>query len=253
LSFAESVGLQADGKIVVGGSANGSCLGLGQLGLARYNKNGTLDSSFGIGGKVVTNIPNSGDAQASALVIQENGKIVAGGSLLLFGIGFQFLLMRYYSDGTPDLTFGTGGQVFTSFGSIYDQAFGLALQPDGRIVAVGQSSGEFAIARYLGDAPGPEFDICLQDDINGNLLQFNSTSGRYRFSSCRKGLILSGQGVVHLQGCKTQFTVNAPGRSILALANTCTHSGNASVQLSPQGTIYTIVDPDTRNNTCTCQ
>ncbi len=118
--------------------------------------------------------------------------------------------------------------------------------------------GAFQIARngQQGDAFVSKisiFDICLQDETNGNLLEFNSTTGEYRFTNCRKRFTLSGRGTVSTNFCKVELKANAPGHSITALANTCVHNGSATVQVSAQRQTYTVNDKNTANNTCSCQ
>src|SRR5205823_3136702 len=76
-SAATALALQSDGKIVVAGDsrANGSR----DFALARYNPDGSLDSGFGNGGKVITDFNNGSDDSARAIVLQADGKIVVGG------------------------------------------------------------------------------------------------------------------------------------------------------------------------------
>jgi uncharacterized delta-60 repeat protein len=101
---------------------------------------GELDPSFGSDGKVVT----GGLGFALAVAIEPNGKIVAAGQT-----GGDFSLARYNRDGSLDPSFGSGGKVLTDFGGGSSaSAHGVALQPDGKIVAAGHSRG-FALARYL--------------------------------------------------------------------------------------------------------
>jgi uncharacterized delta-60 repeat protein/uncharacterized repeat protein (TIGR01451 family) len=141
---AEAVAIQSDGKIVaVGGTFS---FPSGDFALARYNADGSLDPSFGSGGKVTTDF--GGFDAASAAVIQPDGRIVAAGRS---GSG-DFALARYNTDGSLDTTFGNGGKLTTDFGG-FDAAFGVALQADGKIVAAGQGGpgGGFALARYNTD------------------------------------------------------------------------------------------------------
>ena len=143
--YASDVAVQADGKIVVGGGSNGSdnsdnCI------LARYNTDGGLDPSFGTAGKVNREIGSRQPQYISALVIQPDGKIVAAGDH-----SGDFAIARYNPDGSLDLTFGVGGRAVTDFGSGSDQAAGVVLQPDGKIVVggtTGSSDTMFAVARY---------------------------------------------------------------------------------------------------------
>jgi uncharacterized delta-60 repeat protein len=144
------VKIQPDGKIVVAGKARGS------FALVRYLPNGRLDTSFGGDGKVRTNLTSRDDA-AYDLVIQANGRIVAGGAANRgrpFPSDSSFALVGYRRNGTLDPTFSRNGRVVTDFSSFLgDSASSLALQADGKIVAGGQVGGAhrsqaFAVGRY---------------------------------------------------------------------------------------------------------
>ena len=115
---------------------------------------GDLDPTFGIGGIVTTDFGSSTD-DAQEVVIQPDGKIVAGGTR-----GLDFAVARYNTDGSLDATFGTGGLVVTDlYGGSYDIAGAVALQPDGKIVLAGQTrtpaspvtDQDFALVRYNSD------------------------------------------------------------------------------------------------------
>ncbi|MFI8825081.1 calcium-binding protein [Streptomyces sp. NPDC053431] len=140
-----AVALQPDGKIVaVGGTANLS--GNGAWLAARYNPDGSLDPGFGGDGKVVTEIDPDAIETALAVVVQPDGRIVAGGE----SIGV-WSLVRWNPDGALDPTFGGDGIVTTPFGPTCCHAVNdLALQPDGRIVAAGRAAG-LALTRYNTD------------------------------------------------------------------------------------------------------
>ena len=142
--------LQPDGKIVAAGySVTQFTTSDGDMALVRYNPNGTLDASFGSNGKVVTDFQGGHD-EAQAVVIQPDGKIVAGGLATTSTI-YDFALARYNPDGTLDPAFDGDGKVTTSFSTDVDLANDLLLQPNGKLVAVGQTalgSGNFALARY---------------------------------------------------------------------------------------------------------
>ncbi|MFJ3310849.1 calcium-binding protein [Streptomyces sp. NPDC086549] len=149
--YAVAVAVQADGKIIAAGDTYVVSDDSHDFALARYNTDGSLDTSFGTGGKVTTDF---GDSGASGVALQADGKIIAAGYSV--GINYDFALARYNTDGSLDSTFGTGGKVTTDFGGAYDEAFAVALQADGKIIAVGASGtgGEerdFALARYNTD------------------------------------------------------------------------------------------------------
>src|SRR5262249_57713777 len=97
-AFGNSVAVQLDGKIVGAGVAYfSSSLALNRdFALARYNGDGTLDASFGTGGKVTTDF--SPIDFANSLVIQPDGKIVVAGASNV-SRGFGFALVRYNSNG----------------------------------------------------------------------------------------------------------------------------------------------------------
>jgi uncharacterized delta-60 repeat protein len=142
--------LQPDGKLVLAGFSE-TASGAG-FGLVRYNADGSLDGGFGAGGKVVT----GSNAGAFALALQPDGKLVAAGNSFRAGPDdYDFAVTRYKSNGAVDRAFGSRGTVTTSFGSGYDVATALALQPNGRIVVAGSRStgsnqSSFALARYVG-------------------------------------------------------------------------------------------------------
>jgi uncharacterized delta-60 repeat protein len=141
-----SVAIQPDGRIVVAGVSGDDVSG-NDFVLARYKRDRTLDADFDIDGKVTTDF-GSRFEEASSVAIQPDGKIVAAGFSGDFLVG-DFALARYNRDGSLDTSFDADGTVTTDFGS-FDQALGVAIQPDGRIVAAGFSQPDFALARYLG-------------------------------------------------------------------------------------------------------
>jgi uncharacterized delta-60 repeat protein len=138
------VAIQSDGKIVAAGFAhiNGNF----DFALARYNSNGTLDTTFGTGGKKTTAFGVPSIAQGNSVTIQRDGKIVVAGLTVVNNLA-NFALARYNSNGTLDTTFGSGGKAVTDFGAD-DRAFSVALQADGKIVAAGMTGADFALARY---------------------------------------------------------------------------------------------------------
>lgn len=118
----------------------------GDFAVARYNFDGSLDSTFDVDGKVTTDFGAS--EAACAISIGAKGVIVVAGGRGV-GSASDFALARYSSDGSLDPSFDSDGRVVTDFG-VQEFAFGVAIQSDGRIVAAGLGSGDFAVARYLG-------------------------------------------------------------------------------------------------------
>ena len=148
-----SSALQSDGKIIVAGSSTSTSALSGEFGLVRYNNDGTLDASFGSGGKVIINFGSGVDA-GNSVAIQSDGKIVMAGQSYN-GTNIDFALLRCNTDGTLDNTFGTNGKLTTNFGSSNDIANSVVIQLDGKIIAAGYTNSgaydDFAIVRYNSD------------------------------------------------------------------------------------------------------
>ncbi|MFZ1755205.1 MAG: Ig-like domain-containing protein, partial [Caldilineaceae bacterium] len=143
--------LQSDGRLVVAGYVSNGGSG-NDFFVARYLPNGNMDTSFGQGGVMISVLTGSHDA-ANALAIQDDGKIIAGGYATLSGSGQDFALVRYHSNGIPDPSFGFNGNgvVVTAFTASTDYINDIAIQDDGKIVAVGVAtinSSDWAMARY---------------------------------------------------------------------------------------------------------
>lgn len=148
---AGAVAFQSDGKIVAEAS--------GGFAVARYHPDGSLDTSFGTVGKVVTQFGTREEgaeewyAGAGWVTIQRDGKIVAAGR-----VDKSFALVRYLPDGRLDPSFGTEGKVTTRLGTdpeIEDEPHDMAVQADGKIVVVGRTwqpyTNDIAVVRYNPD------------------------------------------------------------------------------------------------------
>jgi uncharacterized delta-60 repeat protein len=167
---ARAVAVQRDGRVVVAGVSRAPGKGHGYFALARYRTDGTLDPSFGAGGRVLTDFGSSDDGAYDVLVLTD-GRIVAAGS---GGRSFEnesMAVARYLPDGTPDPSFGGGdgrAQVehVEYWGNDCLTADAVAAQPDGKLVLVGQvgCGGEaggmiIPVVRLLPDGrPDPSFD-----------------------------------------------------------------------------------------------
>jgi len=167
--FAHAVSVQTDGKIILGGGSNCSANTSSYfyeeeaylcslLALVRYNSDGSLDGSFGIGGKATTTIPGSSGSMITGLAIQSDGKIVVTGSFNYNSGGdkSKFLIARYTTSGQLDGTFGSGGVVTTQLGSeTWNESHSIKIQNDGKILVAGLSAAfywsgnaNFALVRY---------------------------------------------------------------------------------------------------------
>jgi uncharacterized delta-60 repeat protein len=159
---ANAVVLQRNGKIVAAGSAFDSLDSNRDFALARYNRDGSLDHTFGDGGKVTTDLSgNSGtlfSETANAVRLQRDGRIVvAGGAFNPDTSLGSFAVLRYTQHGDLDPTFGGAGFVLTSFDA-NARANDLAVQSDGKLVVAGTidrrdgfTEQDFVLARYNAD------------------------------------------------------------------------------------------------------
>lgn len=148
-----ALAVRPDGTIVAGGYAAATVSDTARnFALVRLLTDGSRDMSFGSSGVVITDFAGAGD-EIAALALQPDGRIVAAGTARL-GENAEFGLARYLADGTPDDSFGTGGRLTTGFGTVDDNVFALALQPDGGIIAAGFAATvagtdyDLALARY---------------------------------------------------------------------------------------------------------
>ena len=135
--YGNFVALQPNGKIVVAGSSyDGEHF---KILLLRLNEKGLLDDGFGTGGAVIYQGQTSVFDYAFGVVIQQNGKIVVAGTSNN-GENDDAIVLRYLSNGIPDTGFSERGVfTFNSIADNKDQAYGIAIQPDGKIVVTGYS------------------------------------------------------------------------------------------------------------------
>lgn len=143
------IAVQKDGKIVAAGSTNDSS-GMLKFAMVRLNANGTPDSGFGNGGKVITSF--DGSATANAIALLEDGKILLGGNTYN-PVTYQtdISLAQYLNNGAPDSGFGKAGKVITSLGN-QSSVSAIFILKDGKILIAGNISvnnfANFGLIRY---------------------------------------------------------------------------------------------------------
>ena len=145
--FGYGVAAQADGKIVVAGYFTNATST--DTVVFRLNADGRFDSTFSKDG--ISTISFSPEAdEALALALAPDGKIVIAGCIRNGGPN-DFLFARFADNGSLDQSFGTNGSTVVPFSGSSDLALGMAVQPNGKIVAVGFGSNgannDFAVAR----------------------------------------------------------------------------------------------------------
>ena len=126
--------LQPDGKVVAVGTAGGDFV------VARFNIDGSADTTFNVTGSRTVDMGGATDA-ANAVAIQADGKIVVAGT-----DGANFAVLRLNADGSTDTAFDADGRVNIDFGGT-DVAKAVVVQGDGRIVVAGTNGTDFALAR----------------------------------------------------------------------------------------------------------
>jgi len=142
---AQAIAIQDDGKIVVAGYSSPDGEDASTIVLARYNENGSYDTSFGGDGKVIADL-GIGQNQATDIAIQPDGKIIVSGYKYITG-NCDVALLRYNSDGSLDMSFDSDGIVITDIGGGNDCGMSVAIQPDGKIIV----GGFYSVVRYNND------------------------------------------------------------------------------------------------------
>ncbi|MCB0417201.1 MAG: hypothetical protein H6617_11800 [Bdellovibrionaceae bacterium] len=157
-----AVAIQSDGKILVGGTSYDTKT---NFALARYLTDGSLDTAFGGGDGKLTQSVGSGDDSIFAILLLSDGSFFVAGSTTVSTGNTDFVLARFFSDGTLDTNFGSSGFATRDFGlaSAADMALALLTDGNGRLIVVGQADDgtqkDFAVARYeTTGSPDTTFD-----------------------------------------------------------------------------------------------
>lgn len=168
---AKALVIQPDGKLVLAGWTFENDK---DIALIRYNPNGTLDSTFGVNGKVFTDISQQ-IQEANALALQADGKIVVAGFTHSSASFNDLAVFRYTTSGLPDSTFSSDGIAIPMINDEDDEANSVVIQPDGKIVVAGYTYNnttffDNVIMRFDTEGnPDPTFNLTgmVVSDING--------------------------------------------------------------------------------------
>ncbi len=225
---ADRVALQADGKIVVGGTSS-----FVYYFVAVYNADGSADASFGAGKGW---IKGGGPTQLTSLAVQQDAKIIIG-----FNIDYAGSLIRFKADGTRDSSFGVYGVVKTD-PALHNEIINIAVQQDKKIIASGYSL-QYATGRYAAIILRYEYNGKADTSFGeaGTVKMINDTS-----SVSAKDLVLQEDGKIIITG---GYSNGGIGTGILIRLNKDgslnDHFGNEGVEQ----TIFTnlsslVIQPD---------
>ena len=211
--------LQSDGKILLAGSSFGGN-STSHFALARFTTSGQLDSTFGAGGKVSTDVPGDFEG-ARSLAIQPDGKIVLAGSVSNTGVYppvYNFALARYNTNGSIDTTFGSSGVVIKDFGG-NDSAGAVVVDSNGMITVggAGGANGGLVVARFTPNGTFAQSIINNQYGIQAMAIQ---PGGRVVAAGSSTSLFN--------QGFVTAFT----GTSVVNSSDSLTVAGTGSITVA---------------------
>lgn len=216
---AHAVLLLPDGKLIVGGYSRNVGT-LDDYTLARYNTNGSLDTSFGVSGRAI--VDNSCCDNLYDLELQPDGKILA--------VGGGFTVFRFNPDGSLDGNFGTGGLVQVTFPGVGgDRSNDLALQPDGKIVVVGSistlSGSDFGLVRLN---PNGSYDTTF--DVDGRLVTNFFTSPTVRSSEYANAVVIQPDGKILAGGSINNNSASSGEPNKFALARYLPNPRHIAIQ-----------------------
>lgn len=139
-STANDIAIQSDGKIIAGGSITFG--GSSFSALVRYNVDGSLDNTFGSGGKVIVRLKDR--SLISSIAIQADGKVVAGGTAFGYSTNLfsdsSYAILRFKMDGSIDSLFGNNGITTIKMSNGVGELKKLLIKPDGKILSAGSVS-----------------------------------------------------------------------------------------------------------------
>jgi uncharacterized delta-60 repeat protein len=230
------IALQSDMKIVVVGTSYNNYTNKDDFAVIRYQSNGSIDSSFGINGKVILSFGPYCYDEFQSVLIQPDGKLVLNGASCAGSDSSGSAIVRLNIDGSMDTTFGNGGIVVSTH-MIFPWA--AAIQNDGKIVQGGGNTG-FTLMRY-----NPDGTLDRTFGNNGLVLTiFDSlyNSGIFSLSIQTNGKIVAG-------GCAAVRYLNYDNYFAFALA--CYNpDGSLDTTFGNKGKVMTTFSNESENTDC---
>ena len=237
-----AIAKQSDGKIVAAGFAQVKSNSKKVFALARYNTSGGLDTSFGEGGLLVTDVGGV-ESEARGIVVQPDDKIVVIGAAHVGDTdtgAYEFAVVRYNTDGSLDTGFGEvvsentrSGMLTTRLSptstdgaqaGVYDIAHAVAIDADGKIVVAGKAGKSFGLARYTTVG---ELDTTFSAD--GKVLTSFSGQTGEQGDSYAVAVAISSDGKIVVAGNSDYKIIGKPNLNVVALAR---YNSNGSLDRS---------------------
>ncbi len=240
-SYASYVSVQADGKIIVAGLSYTSIAPQEYyFSIAKYNTNGSLDTSFDGDGKV-NNIFDDAPGTAinlNTIIEQLDGKFLV--TTDTGSVNLEFELRRYNASGSDDTSFGNNGKS-TLFIQDVNRALGIALQQDQKIVVAGYSRS------YTSIVDGYDFNV-VRYSTNGvpDVSFGNNGIIAAKFDSsndiCSKVLIQPDDKIITI-GVKKTYQFGTAGKELIAISRTNT-DGNLDTTFGTNGKVVSDLGQD---------
>jgi uncharacterized delta-60 repeat protein/uncharacterized repeat protein (TIGR01451 family) len=203
------IALQDDGKILI--ATNGTNHSRGFI-VRRYQKNGSLDSSFGVNG-TATKFINPSWEYSTAITLQPDGKIIVGGSVSFNGNGqTQFVVMRFTSTGRIDSTFATNGVHILPIYNASDAICKLTdiiLRPGGKILAGGHAANNLGVSYFAFEQLNQNGTLDSSFGVNGYFLNRVYSDADFNFAiDSSKKIIAGGMVSTYLNFAARRYKTN---------------------------------------------
>jgi uncharacterized delta-60 repeat protein len=212
---ATAIALQSDGRALVAGICVSATLGRQVFCVARFNTDGSLDTTWNGVGYVVTSIGTLSDS-ASAIIALDDGRVIVAGSCAMGSGRSDVCLVRYGNDGAPDMSWGNSGKVLTR------------VPGDGGIInsAVVQSDGSVLVAGY-----------CREISVNLCVLRYGTTGVPDNAWGVQGIVVLS---IANNESAANTIFLQQDGRAIVAgVCYNGTVNGSCAARLNSNGSLDT--------------